>query len=195
MLIGGHVVEQSEILEHDTDTPPQRRQCVLAQGGNVMTEQRDQAARGPQRKKQEAQQRRLAGAGGAGEELERMRIDAEGEVTQNLGAEVVAQSHMLESDQMSLPTGVPIPRPGEFRVAARMRRPLSRADHRVPPPPSIPDLIAAGDGCESVFPTAGIAFRGGRDRVGSPLATGAPMMVSDSLTDAGYGRGRGHSAR
>src|SRR3954453_18463263 len=107
VFIGRHVIEQAKILEHDPDAPPQRRQRILAQRRDVMAEQRDQPARRPQREEQETQQRALAGAGGAGEELERTGVDAEGEVAQDLGTEAIAQSYMLEPDHVPLPPRTP----------------------------------------------------------------------------------------
>ncbi len=49
------------------------RDRVLAEQRDVLAEQIDEAARRPQRQEQQAQQRRLARAGGAGEKLEGMR--------------------------------------------------------------------------------------------------------------------------
>ena len=72
-----------------------------------MAEQRDQPARRPQRQEQQPQQRGLAGAGRAGEELERMRLDAEGEVAQDLRPEPVAQAYVLESDHVRPPPRCP----------------------------------------------------------------------------------------
>ena len=40
--------------------------------------------------------RRLAGAGRAGEELEGIRLDGEGQVAQDLGPHAVAHAHILE---------------------------------------------------------------------------------------------------
>src|SRR5580658_8432026 len=48
VLVGRHVVEQPEVLEHDADPPAQRCPAVLAQGRGVVVEHRDQAARRPQ---------------------------------------------------------------------------------------------------------------------------------------------------
>src|SRR6516165_7982234 len=103
VLEGRHVVEQAEILKHDADAPPQRRQRVLAQRGDIVAEQRDQPARGPQREEQQTQKRGLAGARGAGEELKRMRIDAKRKIPQDLGPYAIAQSYVLEPDHLPLP--------------------------------------------------------------------------------------------
>ena len=65
LSIGREVIEQAEVLEHDADAAAQHRQRVLAQRRGVVIEQADQAARRPQRQEQQAQQRRLAGAGRA----------------------------------------------------------------------------------------------------------------------------------
>ena len=104
------MVEQAEILKHDADAPPQRRQRVLAQRGDIVAEQRDQPARGPQREEQQPQKRGLTGARGAGEELERTLIDTERKIAQDLGTEAIAQSHVFETDHQPLPQRAP-PRP------------------------------------------------------------------------------------
>ena len=103
VIEGRHVVEQPEILKHDADAPPQRSEVVLAERGGIVAEQRNQPPRGPQREKQQTQKRGLAGARGSGEELKRMRIDAERKIPQDLGPEAIAQSYVLEPDQLPLP--------------------------------------------------------------------------------------------
>ena len=100
------MVEQPEILEHDADAPPQCRQRVLAERRDIVAEQRDQSARGPQRQEQQAQEGGLAGARRAGEKLERLRVDAKGQIAQDLGTEAVAQPYMLEPNHVPLPARV-----------------------------------------------------------------------------------------
>ena len=73
-----------------------------------MAEQGDQPARRPQRQEQQPQQRGLAGAGRAGEELERMRLDAEREVAQDLRPQPVAQADIFESDHPALSDKIPL---------------------------------------------------------------------------------------
>ena len=63
VLVCGQMIEQAEILEHDADAAAQRRAAVLGQGGGIVIEHRDQAARRLERQEQHAQQRGLAGAG------------------------------------------------------------------------------------------------------------------------------------
>src|SRR5262249_25723820 len=89
ILEGGHMIEQPEVLEYDADATPQCCQRVLAQRRDIVAEESDQPARGPQRKKQETQKRRLASAGRPGDELERTRIDTERQIAQDLGAETI----------------------------------------------------------------------------------------------------------
>ena len=96
------MVEEAEILEDDADPPPQIGAAVLAQGCRVMIEHADQAAGRPQRQQHQPQQRGLAGAGRAGEELEGMPADPEIEVAQHLGAEPIAQADILEPDHAVL---------------------------------------------------------------------------------------------
>ena len=96
------MVEQAEILQHDADPLAQIGDLFLAEQRDVVTEQIDQPAGRPQRQEQQAQQRGLAGAGGAGQELEGMGGDQEGEVAQNLRAEPVAQTDIFEPNQAQL---------------------------------------------------------------------------------------------
>src|SRR6202035_5864817 len=75
---------------------------ILAEQGDVMAEQINQAAGWAQRQEQQPQQRGLAGAGGAGEELEGMGGDQEIKVAQNLRAKPVTQSDIFEPNQAQL---------------------------------------------------------------------------------------------
>jgi hypothetical protein len=104
------VVEQAEILEHQPDATAQRGQRILGQDGDVVAEHRDQAARRLERHEQEAQQRGLAGAGRAGQELEGAGRDAKGAVAQHLLPDAVAQADVLEPDHAIVlrPPGVSI---------------------------------------------------------------------------------------
>ena len=104
ILVGGQVVEQPEILKDDTDPPPQIGAAVLAQRRRILIEHADQAARRPQRQQHQPQQRGLAGARRAGEELEGMPVDPEIEVAQHLGAKPIAQADILEPDHAVLRT-------------------------------------------------------------------------------------------
>src|SRR5579862_1609216 len=102
VLIGGHVVEQPEVLEYEADPAPHCRPAVLAERRGVLVEHRDEAPRRPQRQKKQAKQRRLAGPGRPSEELKRIGVDTEGQVAQDLGAKPVAQADILESDHAVL---------------------------------------------------------------------------------------------
>src|SRR5580692_4066389 len=102
VLVGGHVVEQAEILEHQADAAAQRGAAVLGERRRILVEHGDQAAGRLERQEQHPQQRGLAGARGAGEELERFGVDAEGQVAQNLGASPVAQADIFEADHAVL---------------------------------------------------------------------------------------------
>src|SRR4051794_23251306 len=57
VFIGRHVVEQAEILEHDTDALAQVGDLVLAEQRDVMAEQIDEASRRAVRQEQQAQER------------------------------------------------------------------------------------------------------------------------------------------
>ena len=63
---------------------------VLVERGRLFAEQADQSARRLQRQENELEQRRLAGAGGAGQELKTLRLDVEAEIVEDLVAHPVA---------------------------------------------------------------------------------------------------------
>src|SRR5580693_3938456 len=102
VLVGGHMVEQPKILEHQADAAAQRGAAVLGQRRRILVEHGDQATGRLERQEQHAQQRGLAGARGAGEELKRLWVDAEGQVAQNLGASPIAQADIFEADHAVL---------------------------------------------------------------------------------------------
>ena len=102
VLIGRHVVEQAKILQHDADALAHVRNLILAEQRDVLAEQIDEAARRPNRQKQQPQQRGLAGARGTGEKLEGMRRNQESKVAQNLRAEPVPQTDIFEPNQAQL---------------------------------------------------------------------------------------------
>ena len=97
------MIEQTKILEDHPDAPADRGHATLVQRRGVAVEQGDEAARRLQRKQDQAQKRRLPGAGRAGEELEALRLDPEAEIPQDLGPHPVAQSDILETNQAILP--------------------------------------------------------------------------------------------
>jgi hypothetical protein len=68
----------------------------LDHAGGDLAEERDEPAGRLDREEDEAQQRRLAGAGRPGEELERARLDGKREVAQDLRPHAVAHAHVLE---------------------------------------------------------------------------------------------------
>src|SRR5581483_8353845 len=70
ILVGGHMVEQAEVLKHDADAAAKRGQCVLVQRRHVVAELGDQSTRRLEREEQKPQQRGLTGARRSGEELE-----------------------------------------------------------------------------------------------------------------------------
>ncbi len=98
------MVEQAEILEDDADAPPHRGQFRPADRRYVAAEEGEQAAGRPERQEEQANQRGLAGAGGAGEELERLRLDLEGQIAQHFRSHAVAQSDILETDHFAVPS-------------------------------------------------------------------------------------------
>ena len=99
ILIGRHVIEQAEILENDADPAAQQRHFLGRDRRDILAEHGDQAARRFQRHEQQAQQRSLAGARRAGQELERPRCNVEADITQNLRAHPIAQTDILKTNQ------------------------------------------------------------------------------------------------
>jgi hypothetical protein len=97
-----HVVEgrkmrnQAEILEYDADPAPQGRKLAPRQAGQILAEQRNQAARRALGHIDQAQQGGLAGARRAGEEMERARLEAQGDVAQHLRPPAVSHADILE---------------------------------------------------------------------------------------------------
>ena len=103
VLVGGHVIEQAEILEHDADAAAQRRQRILApawrrRGRTWVIRPRV----GLSDRKRSRSSEVLPAPDGPGEELEGMRLDAEREVAQDLRPQAVAQADVLESDHTPL---------------------------------------------------------------------------------------------
>jgi hypothetical protein len=103
VLVGRHVVEQAEILEHDADAAAQERQFAAGDSRPVLAEDGDQPARRAQRQEEQAQQRRLARAGRAGQELEGAFGDVEGDVPQDLRPHPVSQPDIFEANQRESP--------------------------------------------------------------------------------------------
>src|SRR5215207_5161925 len=106
VLEGGQVVEEPEILEHYAHAPAQPGQAFLRDAAHLLAEYGHEAARRPHRHQDQAQQRRLAGAGRAGQELERTRLDREGEIAQDLGVHAVADADILETHHRRLEAGL-----------------------------------------------------------------------------------------
>jgi hypothetical protein len=69
-----------------------------------MPEQIDEAPRRPQRQENEAQQGRLTGARRPGQELERLPLDGETNILEDLSAHPIAKANIFESDH-----GGPLP--------------------------------------------------------------------------------------
>ena len=94
------MLQQAEILEDDADAAPQRRDVAAADRGGILVEDAHAAPRRAERQEQEAEQRRLARAGGAGDELERARRDVKRHVAQDFRPEPVAKADIFEADHV-----------------------------------------------------------------------------------------------
>src|SRR5690606_26390082 len=106
VLIGGHVVEQTKILEHDADAPAQHRQLAASDARAVLAEYSDEPARRLQRQEKQAQQRRLACTGRTTQELERALRQMKGDVAEDFRTHAVSQADILEADhRISLGVG------------------------------------------------------------------------------------------
>src|SRR5262249_9950558 len=169
VLVRRHVVEQPEVLEHDADATPQRRDRVARQCRNVVTELSDKAARRLERQEQQPQQRGLAGAGWPGQELERVRFDAECEVPQDLRAQPIAQADVLKSDHPPLSDKFPKGRTNHDGDEARAS-PGGRSG--ASEPAFLQDYQEA-------------AIARAEKMAKNPLLAG-PSMVSDPLRDGWY---------
>ena len=98
IVVGRQMRDQPEFLEDDADPAAEAGQPAARHGDDILVEQADHAAARPQRQIEQLQQRRLAGAGRAGEEIEAARLQREGQVRQGLGAGAVAQADIVELD-------------------------------------------------------------------------------------------------
>ena len=93
--------DQPEILEDDADPAAKAGQAAARHGDDVLAEQADQPTARPQGEIEQLQQRGLAGAGGAGEEVEAAVAQRESEIGQRFGAGAVAQPDIFELDDRS----------------------------------------------------------------------------------------------
>ena len=98
VLPGGQMVEQAKILKDDADTAPHLCLVRTRYVGDVFPEDGDQTAGRLQRHEQQAQQRRLAGAGGPGEKVKRTGKQVKGDVAQDFGTAAIAQSDPVKSN-------------------------------------------------------------------------------------------------
>ena len=96
---GDQVGEQTEILEHHADAPAQQGNLAPPQAVEVAAEQVDAAARGSQRHVHQPQQRGLAGAARAHQEVERAWRQREGGPVDDFRSGAIAHADVLEQHQ------------------------------------------------------------------------------------------------
>ena len=96
------MIEQPEILKHDSDLPAHTRDCVGLQCRYVVAEQRDQTTRRFEGKKQKPEKAGFSRTRWSGQELERAFVDAKGDIPQHFRAHAIAKADIFESDQASL---------------------------------------------------------------------------------------------
>ena len=148
----------------------QGRYRITRKRRHVMAELGNQSPRRPHRQKQKPQQRGLASAGRAREELKGMRIDTEREVTQNL----------LVPDRSASPhsrIGPPTPLPKILDKAAKSLP--GRGPRRVQKPSPARTLV------QNCAFFSGLWRPTGRKLAIPPMFPGV-AMVSDPLTDGWY---------
>ena len=93
---GRQVPDQAEVLEHHADAAAEGRQSVALRLAQFLPEQVDAAARRALREVEQPEQRGLARAGRAGEEIEAAAAKLEVEVAQHFGARAVTQADAIE---------------------------------------------------------------------------------------------------
>src|SRR5215204_4713391 len=102
VLVGRQVVEEAEILEHHAHPAAHPGERVAGDADDVPAEERDQPSGRAHRHEDQPQERRLAGPGRAGQELERVRLDREGEVAQDLRPHPVTDADIVELNHRPL---------------------------------------------------------------------------------------------
>src|SRR5581483_302697 len=102
VLVGGHVIQEPKILQHDSNSLAQIGDLVLAEQRDILAEKIDQAPGRPEREKQQLEQRSLAGPRRPREKLEGMGGNLETEVAQDFRAESIAQTDIFEPNQVQL---------------------------------------------------------------------------------------------
>jgi len=117
---------QPEILEHDANATAKSRHPVARHGDDVVAEHVDDATAGPLREIEHLEQRRLARAGRAGQEIEAAALQREIEVRQGFPVRPVPQSDIFELDDCRHPD-VPVPRQN-----SRPKRDLNSGQNRRP---------------------------------------------------------------
>ncbi len=99
---GGKVVDQAEVLKDHAHAAAIGGQPFAGQGDHIGAEHADRPARRPLRKIKQPQQGRLARTACTGEEIEPPGKQREGHVGQNFAVGTVAQSDIVETDDLLL---------------------------------------------------------------------------------------------
>src|SRR6266851_6837216 len=98
------MIEQAELLEHDTEAPAQSGQLGALQNRQVAPEQGDQTARWAFRHENKLEKGAFAGAGWPGQEGEGPRIQRKTHIAQNLRPGTVAHTDIFEANHAPLKT-------------------------------------------------------------------------------------------
>src|SRR3546814_19569849 len=125
---------QPEILEHHADAATEAGQALAGQRHHILPEQADDAPAGPLGEVEQLQQRRLARARRAGQEIETAAGERKAYVGQRLAIQTIAQADICEladgrQASISSPAHTLIPRPYSNGPAARRAESPSDAYH------------------------------------------------------------------
>lgn len=90
--------DQPKVLKNDADAAAKARQALAGERHHILSEQPDDAATGALGEVEELQQRRLARARRAGQEIEAAAMQREADVGQRFAVQTIAQADIFELD-------------------------------------------------------------------------------------------------
>src|SRR3546814_85255 len=90
--------DETEILKHHPDPPPERWKARTRHGDDVLPEQRNEPPAWPLRQIKQAKQRRLARPRRTAQKMKRAFLQREVQIAQRLRARAIAQADILESN-------------------------------------------------------------------------------------------------
>lgn len=96
---GRQVVDESEVLEHDTDLLAQFRQFCARSDRHILIKHVDEAPCRSKRQIHQLEECRFARAAGARQEVERARGKLEADIAQNFRADAISHADVFEAQQ------------------------------------------------------------------------------------------------